>query len=66
VANGLSHWSVAADTIRPWLDALGPTRFHSLRADRAWVAPDGTPPVDPVRPDELTGENVPFPRGSHP
>jgi DNA-binding MarR family transcriptional regulator len=35
----------AAETIRPWLDALGPNRFHLLCRDLARLAPAG-----PIRP----------------
>jgi DNA-binding MarR family transcriptional regulator len=37
--------AAAAQTIQPWLDALGPTRFHRLCADLARLAPAG-----PIRP----------------
>jgi DNA-binding MarR family transcriptional regulator len=37
--------AAAAEAIRPWLDALGPTRFHRLCADLARLAPTG-----PIRP----------------
>ncbi|MEZ0090400.1 MarR family winged helix-turn-helix transcriptional regulator [Streptacidiphilus sp. EB129] len=35
----------AADTVRPWIELLGPERFHALCADLARIAPGG-----PVRP----------------
>jgi DNA-binding MarR family transcriptional regulator len=37
--------AAAVDTVRPWIDALGPERFHSLCADLARLAPRG-----PIRP----------------
>lgn len=37
--------AAAADTVRPWIDALGPERFHALCADLARLAPRG-----PIRP----------------
>jgi DNA-binding MarR family transcriptional regulator len=37
--------AAAAEIIAPWLDALGPTRFHRLCADLARLAPTG-----PIRP----------------
>jgi DNA-binding MarR family transcriptional regulator len=35
----------AADTVAPWIAALGPARFHALCADLARLAPSG-----PIRP----------------
>ena len=37
--------AAAADTVQPWIDTLGPERFHTLCADLARLAPSG-----PVRP----------------
>jgi DNA-binding MarR family transcriptional regulator len=35
----------AADTVRPWIEALGPDRFHTLVADLVRLNPNG-----PIRP----------------
>jgi DNA-binding MarR family transcriptional regulator len=37
--------AAAADTVAPWIAALGPERFHPLCADLARLAPQG-----PIRP----------------
>ena len=37
--------AAAADTVQPWIAALGPARFHALVADLARLAPKG-----PIRP----------------
>jgi DNA-binding MarR family transcriptional regulator len=37
--------AAAEDTVRPWIEALGPERFHALVADLARLGPKG-----PIRP----------------